>query len=75
MVVVATQALKTPEAAATLRKAVWLALDLKGGDTKPARTIGTVVRSLGGSAMRRSWGRGGLSKSSTAGCCRGIGSR
>lgn len=36
------------EAVATLRKAVWLALDLKGGDTKPARTIGTVVRSLGG---------------------------
>lgn len=48
LVVGVAQALKTAEAAATLRKAVWLALDLKGGETKPARTIGTVVRSLGG---------------------------
>jgi hypothetical protein len=48
LVVEVAQALKTPKAAAILRKAVWLALDLKGGDTRPARTIGTVVRSLGG---------------------------
>ena len=41
-------ALQTPEAARVLRNAVWLQVDLKGTGAKPARTIGTVVRSLGG---------------------------
>ena len=41
-------ALQTPEAARVLRNAVWLQIDLKGTGAKPARTIGTVVRSLGG---------------------------
>ena len=42
------EALQTPEAARVLRNAVWLRVDLKGTGAKPARTIGTVVRSLGG---------------------------
>jgi hypothetical protein len=42
------EALQTPEAARVLRNAVWLQVDLKGTGAKPARTIGTVVRSLGG---------------------------
>jgi len=42
------EALQTPEAAWVLRNAVWLHVDLKGTGAKPARTIGTVVRSLGG---------------------------
>ncbi len=42
------EALQTPEAARVLRNAVWLQVDLKGTGAKPVRTIGTVVRSLGG---------------------------
>ena len=42
------EALQTPEAARVLRNAVWLQVDLKGTGAKPARTIGSVVRSLGG---------------------------
>jgi hypothetical protein len=42
------EALQTPEAARGLRNAVWLQVDLKGTGAKPARTIGTVVRALGG---------------------------
>ncbi|MCT0228916.1 hypothetical protein KQ300_12050 [Synechococcus sp. CS-1331] len=42
------EALQIPEAARVLRNAVWLQVDLKGTGAKPARTIGTVVRSLGG---------------------------
>ena len=42
------EALQTPEATRMLRNAVWLQVDLKGTGAKPARTIGTVVRSLGG---------------------------
>lgn len=42
------EVLQTPEAARVLRNAVWLQVDLKGTGAKPARTIGTVVRSLGG---------------------------
>jgi hypothetical protein len=41
-------ALQTPEAARVLRNAVWLQVDLKGTGARPARTIGTVVRGLGG---------------------------
>ena len=42
------EALQTSEAARMLRNATWLQVDLKGTGAKPARTIGTVVRSLGG---------------------------
>ena len=42
------EGLQTPEAARVLRNAVWLQVDLKGTGAKPARTIGTVVRALGG---------------------------
>jgi hypothetical protein len=42
------EALQTPEASRVLRNAVWLKADLKGTGAKPARTIGTVVRCLGG---------------------------
>lgn len=42
------EALQTPEAARVLRNAVWLQVDLKGSGARPSRTIGTVVRSLGG---------------------------
>lgn len=42
------EALRTPEAARVLRNAAWLQVELKGTGTKPARTIGTVVRCLGG---------------------------
>lgn len=56
LVVEVAQALKTPMAAEILRKAVWLGLDLKGGDTRPARTIGTVVRSLGGNSESKKVG-------------------
>ena len=42
------EALRTPEAARVLRNAAWLQVDLKGTGTKPARTIGTMVRGLGG---------------------------
>lgn len=59
LVVEVAQALKTPKAAAIMRKAVWLGLDLKGGDTRPARTIGTVVRSLGGISDSRKMGPSG----------------
>ena len=42
------EALLSPEAARILRNSVWLQVDLKGKGAKPARTIRTVVRSLGG---------------------------
>ena len=42
------EALQTSEAARVLRNAVWLQVDLKGSGTRPSRTIGTVVRNLGG---------------------------
>jgi hypothetical protein len=42
------EALQTSEAARVLRNATWLQVDLKGTGAKPARPIGTVVRSLGG---------------------------
>ena len=42
------EALQTSEAARVLRNATWLQVDLKGTGAKAARTIGTVVRSLGG---------------------------
>jgi hypothetical protein len=41
-------ALQTREASRVLRNAVWLQIDLKGTGAKPARTIGTVIRGLGG---------------------------
>jgi hypothetical protein len=42
------EALQSSEAKGVLRRGTWLQLDLKGTGTKPARTIGTTVRSLGG---------------------------
>ncbi|WP_322771749.1 hypothetical protein [Synechococcus sp. CBW1107] len=42
------EALQNSEAARMLRNATWLQVDLKGTGAKAARTIGTVVRSLGG---------------------------
>lgn len=41
------EGLQTPEVARILRNAVWLKVDLKGSGTRPARTVGTVIRSLG----------------------------
>ena len=53
------EALQTPKAARVLRNAVWLKVDLKGSGTRPSRTIGTMVRSLGGvSDMRKAGPRG-----------------
>ena len=48
--------MQTPNAARILRNAVWLQADLKGTGTKPARTIGTVVRCLGGIAESKKVG-------------------
>ena len=49
-------ALQIPEAARVLRNSVWLQADLKGTGAKPARTIGTVVRCLGGIAESKKVG-------------------
>ncbi|MFM7677002.1 MAG: DEAD/DEAH box helicase family protein [Synechococcus sp.] len=58
-VVETARLLKTPQAAAILRRATWLQLDLKGGETHPARTIGTAIRALGGiSVSKKVGGRG-----------------
>ena len=43
-------------AARVLRQAVWLQVDLKGSGARPSRTIGTVVRSLGGIAESKKVG-------------------
>jgi hypothetical protein len=52
-------ALQRPDAACVFRNANWLQVELKGTGEKPIRTIGTVVRSLGGvSDSRREGPRG-----------------
>ena len=48
LVIRVSQSLRGTEANAVLRRATWLQLDLKGKGEKPVRTIGSVVRSLGG---------------------------
>lgn len=50
------EVLQSLEAARVLRNATWLQLDLKGTGARPARTIGTVVRALGGIAESKKVG-------------------
>ena len=47
---------QSPDAAQVLCNAVWLQVDLKGSGARPSRTIGTVVRSLGGIAESKKVG-------------------
>lgn len=56
LVVAAARALQGHEARRVLRKANWLQLELKGTGTKPVRTVGTVVRSLGGMSHSKKMG-------------------
>lgn len=50
------QALRTSKAARVLRNANWLQINLKGNGERPSRTIGTVVKSLGGITETRKTG-------------------
>ncbi len=69
------EALRTPNAARVLRNAVWRQADLKGTGAKPARTIETVVRCLGGIAECKKVGPRGAQHLLYQWCCQGSGSQ
>lgn len=48
LVISVAEVLQDAGASRVLRNATWLQVDLKGGGARPSRTIGTLVRALGG---------------------------